>query len=214
MARRKRKRSKRAVQSQVPFDPSVPTCDYFEYIDLDNPGDIDQVLDNLIHDIKTGYFLQWEAVVRQEQGLPLTKKQKKALDRLIHFGDEDDDRILYIDEIPRPREPWYEIARKIVPRILRELFRTDESMYWAMHEGWPTLVETLESHGRDLSLPEGVKSALDIFPVDLRHRLWLQVCFDALSGLGQDKELTLENERQQDRVTWFIQQAGVELARC
>ena len=205
MVRSKRKRSKLAAQSQAQPDPGVPTRDYFEYIDLDSPGDVNQILDNLIHDIKTGYFLQWEAVVRQEQGLTLTKKQKKALDSLISFGDADDDRILYIDEIPRPSEPWYEIARRIVPHILREPFRTDESMWWAVHEGWPTLVEVLESHGRDLSLPEGVKVPLDIFPIELRHRLWLQVCFDALGGLGQDKELTLENEGQQYRVGWFIQ---------
>ena len=107
-----------------------------------------------------------------------------------------------IDEIPRPSEPWYEIARKIVPHILQEPFRTDAGMYWAMYEGWPALVEALEEHGRDLSLPEGVDSPLDIFPVDLRHRLWLQVCFDALSGLGQGEELTLE--KQPDRVEWFV----------
>ncbi len=205
MAKRKRKKSKRAVQSQVQFDPSVPTYDYLEHIDLDDPGHIDEALDSLIYGLKTGYFLRWEAVVRQEQGLPLTKKQKKSLASLISFSDVDDDRILYIDEMPRPAEPWYEIARKIAPRILQEPFRTDAGMYWAiMHEGWPTLVEVLESHGRDLSLPEGVEFPLDIFPIDLWHRLRLQTCFDALSGLGQDKELTLENESQQDRIEWFI----------
>ena len=71
-----------------------------------------------------------------------------------------------------------------------------------MYEGWPALVEALEEHGRDLSLPEGVDSPLDIFPVDLRHRLWLQVCFDALSGLGQGEELSLE--KQPHRVKWFV----------
>ena len=33
----------------------------------------------------------------------------------------------------------------------------------------------------------------------------LQWCFDELSGLGQESELTLENEDQVDRVEWFIQ---------
>jgi hypothetical protein len=202
--RRKQKKLKRAPQSPVHLDPNVPTSDYLGYIDLDDPGDIDQALDNLIYDIRTGYFLLWEAAIRQEQGLRLTRKQKQALSSLISFSDEEDDRILYIDDMPRPSEPWYEIARKIAPHILHEPFRTDAGMWWAMHEGWPTLVEVLETHGRDLSLPEGVESPLDIFPVDLRHRLWLQTCFDALSGLGQDEELTLENERQSDRVQWFI----------
>ena len=205
MARkRRRRRSRRTAKDQIPLDPDVPTYDYLGDVDLDDPGDVDQALDHLIDAIKTGYFLQWEAVVRQEQGLPLTRKQKRILTSLISFGAEEDDRILYIDEIPRPKEPWYEIAKKIAPHILREPFRTDEGMYWAMHEGWPTLVEVLEVHGQDLSLPEGAQSPLDIFPADLRHRLWLQTCFDALSGLGQSEELTLENERQQDRIKWFI----------
>jgi len=173
-------------------------------MDLDDPGYVDEALDNLISDIQSDYFLRWEAVVRQERDLPLTRKQKKALSGLMSFSDEEDDRIWYIDELPRPSELWYEIARKIVPHILQEPFRTDKGMYWAMYEGWPTLAEVLKTHGRDLSLPEGVDSPLDIFPIDLRHRLWLQTCFDALSGLGQAEELTLENEQQSDRVEWFI----------
>jgi hypothetical protein len=60
----------------------------------------------------------------------------------------------------------------------------------------------LETPDRDLPLPEGVKSPLDVFSVDLRHRLWLQVCFDALIGLGQNEALTLE--RQGYRVEWLI----------
>ena len=33
----------------------------------------------------------------------------------------------------------------------------------------------------------------------------MQLCLDDLSGLGQNDELTLENEEQQDRVGWFIE---------
>jgi len=203
--RRKRKGPKHTApkRQQLCFDfgPAVPTYDFFEYIDLEDLGFIDQALDNLIRNIKTERFLQWEAVMHKEQGLRLTRKHKKALSSLISFSDEDEP-IWYIDEIPRPSKPWYEIARQIVPRILCEPFRTDEGMYEAMYEGWPTLVEVMETHARDLSLPEGVETPLDLFPLDLRHGLWLQVCFDALSGLGQEEGLTLEN--QPDRTDWFI----------
>ncbi|MBN1815145.1 MAG: hypothetical protein JXA14_25150 [Anaerolineae bacterium] len=206
MAKRKRKgkKSKHSTQEQIQFDfdPTVPTFDYLEHLDLEDPGYVDQALDNLIDDIKTGYFVQWEAVMRQEQGLRLATKQKKMLGNLLYFGDSADEPILYIDELPRPSEPWYEIARNLVPRILHEPFRTDEGMWWAMHEGWPALVEVLETHVQDLSLPQGVESPLDLFPLDLRHRLWLQVCFDALSGLGQDEELTLK--KQPYRTEWFV----------
>jgi hypothetical protein len=146
----------------------------------------------------------WEAVVCVEQGVNLSKKQKSVLDELLYFNDNDDDQILYIDEIPRPKEAWYEIARKIVPRLLVEPFKTDDVMYSVMHAGWANLVEALEEHAQDLSLPEGIESTLDIFPHDLQHRLWLQTCFDALSGFGQSEDLTLEDEDQKERVEWFI----------
>ena len=66
-------------------------------------------------------FLTWEAVVCHEQGLPLTRQQKAVLSELINFGDPDDEQILYLNEIPRTTEPWYEILRKIAPRLLVEL---------------------------------------------------------------------------------------------
>ena len=201
--KRKRKKSKLARRLQYHFEPDVPIHDFFEHIDLDNPGDLDEVIENLTHDFESGYFLLWEAIMCQEQDLPLTKKQKKALSKLISFSDETDDRILYIDEIPRHSEPWYEIVRKIAPRLLQEPFKTDALYHGAMLDGLSDLMESLEEYGRDLSLPEGIKSPLDILPVDLRHRLWLQSCFDALHGLGQAEDLSLANEEQQDRVAWF-----------
>lgn len=204
MAKRKRDRSKLARPSLADVDPNVPVHDFFASIQLETPGGLDDAVETLIVDIESGYFLQWEAVVRQEQGWPLSPKQQQVLDALLDFSDdEDEERILYIDEIPRPKEPWYDIARKIVPALLREPVQTDAVTYQAIYEGWPSLVEVLETHGPDLSLPEDATSPLDIFPVDLQHRLWLQTCFDALVGLGQSEDLTLANAEQQDRVAWF-----------
>ena len=206
MARkRRRKRPKRTSESQACLDPRVPTNDYLEHMDLDDPGYVDEALSHLIDDIKSGYFLRWEAVVRQEQGLRLSRKHKKALSDLIRFDDTEDDPIWYIDGLPRPSEPWHAIAQKIASHMLIEPFRTTDGGWWATYEGWATLVEALEEHGQDLSLPQGAESPLDIFPVDLQHQLWLQTCFDALSGLGQEEELTLEDEGQRDyRMPWFI----------
>jgi hypothetical protein len=76
--------------------------------------------------------------------------------------------------------------------------------YDVTFEGWPALVECLQKHAQALSLPEGVHSPLDIFPIDLQHRLWLQDCFNILSGLGQDDDLTLTKAEQRDRVEGFI----------
>jgi hypothetical protein len=202
--RKKPNKNKRVRLNYGNFDLDIPVNDVFENLNLDEPGDLEEALDNFIFELKNGYFFMWEAVVCEEKGIKLSRKQKKLLDELLYFSDNDNDQILYIDEIPRPKEAWYEIARKIVPRLLVEPFKTDAVMYSVMHEGWANLVEALEEHAQDLSLPEGIESTLDIFPHDLQHRLWLQTCFDALSGLGQGEDLTLENEDQQHRVEWFI----------
>ena len=67
----------------------VPVYDIFEGQDLSDTWDIGECLRNLIFSIKEGYFLRWEAVVREEQGLPLTEKQEDALDSLLNFGEDD-----------------------------------------------------------------------------------------------------------------------------
>jgi len=198
------KRKSPRTANRKPLAAGVPIHDTFERLDLNDPGDLDEGLGRLIHHLETGYFLTWEAVIRQEQDLPLTREHQQALSQLIDFRDQGADRILYIDEMPRPSEPWYALARKIAPRLLQEPYLTNALYYDATLEGWPALVECLHKQTQALSLPEGVHTPLDIFPVDLRHRLWLQTCFDALHGLGQEDELTLANPEQQDRVEWFI----------
>jgi hypothetical protein len=54
-----------------------------------------------------------------------------------------------------------------------------------------------------LSLPPGAKSPEEVVPADLRHKLWLQFCFNNLCGLGYGT-ITLENPEEVDRVDEFI----------
>ena len=105
---------------------------------------------------------------------------------------------------PGTSEPWYVILNKIVPHILVEPFRTADVRYGGHPEGWRNLAECLAKHGDGLSLPPGASSPAEVVPPELRHKLWLQDCFGALSGLGQYQDLTLENEEQQDRIDRFI----------
>jgi hypothetical protein len=140
----------------------------------------------------------------EEQGSPLTKKQDAALGELIDFSDGGDNRVLYIDEIPRPNKPWHAILNKIVPRILVEPFRTADIHYGVQCEGWRNLIDCLAEHADCLSLPIGEFLPLEVVPLELRHKLWLQDCFDALSGLGQDEKLTLEDPEQHYRIDEFI----------
>ncbi|MBM4094010.1 MAG: hypothetical protein FJ276_32075, partial [Planctomycetes bacterium] len=186
------------------FGPEIPTHDFFEEQDLDDIFDVDEAVANFIFDMEHRSFLAWEAVVCHEQGVPLTRQQRAALSELINFGDPDDEQILYIDEIPRTTEPWYEIFRKIVSRLLVQPFRTLDAYTEAQHDGWRNLVHCLNKHGDGLSLPQGATSPVQVIPADLRHRLDLQDCFSELSGLGQFVGSTLESEDEQYCVDDFI----------
>ena len=86
-----------------------------------------------------------------------------------------------------------------------EPYRTFDSHFDVIYDGWRNLTAALEKHGRELSLPEGVDRPVDVVPADLRHKLWLQTCFVHFGGLGQGDDLTLSNEEQQDRIEKFIQ---------
>jgi len=219
MAKRKKKGTKKkkghqrmgaegiveAPLHRIPENQDIPVSDFLEDYDLDTESGVVLCVEDLIHSIEGGYFLRWEAVAREEQGLPLTGKQREALGELIDFSGNDDGFIHYIDGMPRPSEPWYEIVKEVAPRLVLSPFTTYGLHDEIYHEGWPRLVECLETHAKDLSLPVGVVTPIDAIPAGTRHDLQLQCCFDALSGIGQEEELTLENEDQRPwRVREFI----------
>ena len=197
--------SKRPATFKWVFDPDIPTEDLLEGRDLRPEGDLDEIVDDFISMMEHGDYLAWEAVVCSEQELPLTKAQKKMLGKLLSFSDDEEDRVLYIDEIARPGEPWYETLRKIVPHLVIEPYKTFETLDDVQCEGWGRLTNCLDEHGKDLSLPSGVTAPLEVVPVELRHKLWLQWCFNELGGLGQSETLTLQNEEEHDRIDGFIE---------
>jgi len=210
--KKKNKKSNNKAENNAPDIPNrrarerdIPVYDYLEDCNFKSEDQLGECLDILIRDISRGYFFLWEAVVQAEQGESLTSKQEEALDELISFSDDYDDLILYIDGTPRPSEPWYEIVRKVVPKLILSPFETHKIYDEIYCEMWPKLVQSLEKHGKDLSLPEEAASALDVIPVEISHRLWLQDAFDFLYGLGQDEYLTLENPEQKSwRIEEFI----------
>ena len=101
------KKKKQSTKSPAPmrweFDPDIPIHDFLEENALKDG--LDDTVDFFVDWLEDGTFLAWEAVICEEQDLPLTSRQKKALGKLLSFNDEEDDAILYIDEIPRPSEP-------------------------------------------------------------------------------------------------------------
>ena len=52
-------------------------------------------IDCLMNSIEDGCFLTWEAVIRSEQGLPLSLKQQDVLNSLVSFSDCDGEELLY-----------------------------------------------------------------------------------------------------------------------
>src|SRR5437588_8361848 len=85
-----------------------------------------------------------------------------------------------------------------------EPFRNADCHEEVKCDGWNLIVTALREHGGGLSLPPGAKSPEEVVPAELRHKLWLQWCFNDLDGLGQDEELTLEDSEQHERVDGFI----------
>jgi len=181
----------------------VPAVDYFDGLSLNDPDDLNEGLSCLISDLQRGHFLCWDAVVRQEQGLPLTPQQQEALSGLIDFGEEENDRILYIDDMPRPDKPWYEIVRQMAGHLAEGTSRQQAPA--EVIENWPKLVVCLESNCEGMTLPPGVDSPLAVIPRKNRLDLWLRYCFGTLSGIeeGSD-EYTLASQSQHWRIDVLI----------
>lgn len=204
MSRRKKSETRKPSSLLWEFDPDIPTHDFFENGSLDDLWNLQEAVDNFVNWVEEEQFLTWEAVACEEQGIRLTPRQKKALGELLNFNDEEDDEILYIDEIPRPSEPWHVILNKIVPHLLIEPYRTFDCHEEVKCDGWNQIATALREHGKGLSLPPGVESEEAVVPAELRHKLWLQFCFNDLSGLGQEEELTLDDPEEHYRIDWFI----------
>ena len=206
VARNKKKQpDQESASMRWEFDSDIPTHDFFEDGPLDNPWNLQQAVGNFVWWVEKSQFLAWEAVVCEEQGLPLTAGQRKAIGSLLSFNDGADDEVLYIDEVPRPSEPWSVILNRIVPHLLIEPYRTFDIHEEVNCDGWIEIVTALEGHGDGLSLPAGVSSYQAVVPADTRHRLWLQACFDAVSGLGQNEEMTLHDPEEHYRIAEFIE---------
>ena len=201
----KKRQARKPGQLRWAFPPGIPTQDFLKGCELDDDWGLGSAIDAFIYWLNEDRFQIWEAVVCQEAGMALTPRQASLLDDLLNFNDEDDDdQILYINDSARPSEPWHVILNRIVPHLLLDPFRTRDIPNDTQIEGWHRIMGALRTHGQGLLLPEGAASVDDVVPAELQHKLWLQYCFTALSGLGQDECLTLENPDQQDRIDEFV----------
>jgi len=191
------------------FPGDVPTCDFFVERPLDDLEDLQEAVESFVFWLEKDCFLMWEAVISQEQNIPLSREQKKSLRNLLNFSDDEeeykDKAILYIDEMPRPSEPWHVILNKIAPHLWINPFRTSDCHFETQCEGWSQIMAALQEHGQGLVLPPNAGSAMEVVPAELRHSLWLQSCFNVLDGMGQnDDDTTLDDPEECERIEWFI----------
>jgi len=188
----------------------VPTDEYaIRGRDLSDLENLEGVVESFVNLIEDRSYLVWEAVIRVEQDLPLSKAHQAMLRKLSMFNDEDDERILFIDERPRPCEPWYDTLNRIAPHLLVETYDTASPPVEVIIEGWSRVVEALDEHGQHLSLPRGITVPVDVVPDELRNRLWIQTGFDVLLGIGSEglsgKVISLEDEEELYRIDQFIE---------
>jgi hypothetical protein len=187
---------RQAVAGAVPVEP------LFEE-PLEDEGDVEDAMEAVLDYLESGAFLTWEAVLSEEQGLTLSRAQREALEDLMSFSGEPDERVLYLNGVPRPTEPWYASIRKIASALLVERFDTSKSHFGSTTEGWPMLVEAIEDNASSLSLPPGVALPIEVVSEPMRHALWVQSCFSTLEGLGQAPHLSLKE--QPTRVADFLE---------
>jgi hypothetical protein len=185
--RKKKQRPQRPAPMRWEFDADIPTQDFFEEGPLNDLWNLEEAVENFVFMLEKKDFLTWEAVVCSEQDLPLTAPQEAALNALITFSDTPDDRILYINEIARPSEPWHVILNQLAPYLLIEPFRTFDLHAQVKSEGWPRIATALQEDGQGLSLPAGVSKHEDVVPAELRHKLWLQYCLEILGVSGSER---------------------------
>lgn len=182
-----------------------PTYDFFEEEPLSDYY-LEEILNNFVFYLETGYFSMWESVVAAEENKKLTKDQEGQLNQLINFGEEEMEEILYIDESPRPSKPWYETAREIAKRLFQGQIKTYEVNSTLAYEGWDKLKEAIIKYGENLSQPKGIENPIEIIPEELRHKLEIQTAIDWLVGLGQEEELTLADPAQHFRIKELVEE--------
>jgi hypothetical protein len=68
--------------------PDIPTYDLLKDYRLNEAWGMQESVDDFIYKMERDDFLTWEAVVAQEQGVPLTGKQEVALGELLSFNNE------------------------------------------------------------------------------------------------------------------------------
>jgi hypothetical protein len=185
----------------------VPVEDYLDAYELSSPAGRHDAVEDVVYLLESGRWLTWEAVVREEQGLPLGEAHELALDELLDFSDDEEDRVLWIDESARPREPWYATVQRLARTLQVVRYVTSAAHYEGELTAGERLLLAVEEHGEHLSLPPGADRPYDAIGPELWDRLTVQVALDAFSGVGAGAEVV-----DADRIDWFLRDLKARIA--
>lgn len=190
----------RVKEGSVPegLDPMVPTIFFQRFLDWLSPEceaidwrlatkDVDcqphQSLEESVSylrlGLESGFHFAWEAVIRDEQDLPLGPVQSNYLEGLP----AQQGRLEYIDGMPRPALSWAQELRAIAERATvsedSELFLDPESPGY-----WPALCATLRERAIELGNPGDLCDPVTALKPEHRFALDREICHQELEELG------------------------------
>lgn len=159
----------------------APTYDLLDEYDLSKEGDLEKVVDYFIKDLSSEMYVFWEGVIREEQGLTQTKRQREVFDKIlmegdIEFGEEEGEPdIMEMDGFQRPSQPWYETLRKIAEALVvgddDDDDEEEEGLWEVRRKGWRRLSRAVKKYAGGLSLPSGVKEPMEVVSEEVRKQL-------------------------------------------
>lgn len=76
--------------------------------------------------------------------------------------------------------------------------------YAVTTDSWKDRVATLEQHGEGSALLDGVEHPVEVVRDEEQHGPWHQKCFEVLSGLGQEEDLTRRDQVEHYRIEEII----------
>lgn len=181
---------------------NVPVEDWLEGFELKDRSNLACVVESFTFHLEGKNYLAWEAVIRDEQGLPLSEAQESVLNELVSFEDDEEEDILYINEWARPTEPWYASLKRLAAELVMPTYDTTDEQSHSILDAWPQLVESVDIHAINLELPKGVTTPSGVVPPEIRHRLWIQSSLGRLGGLG--KYFSASDENGQENIRNFV----------
>jgi len=163
----------------------VPVEDYLDGHDLGSAAGRVEAVESFTRLLELRRWHAWEAVIRDEQGLPLCEAHELLLDELVGFSEDEDERVLYINDSARPCEPWYVSARRLAETLRVSRYDTAADHHEGVLTAGEDLILAIETHGEHLSLPPDARWRRDAIGPELWDRLTIQVALDMFSGVGR-----------------------------